>query len=218
MKLTAPAKKTIELPEYSLPEWATLEYDNGIKSFDPSSLVLHLEKEQETSFVVGSTLRERLSNKDSANFAVLSYLKAHPQLIPSDWKGRFVYGWGTIVRDRDGDLVVPFLCEDDGQVVVGWYWLVVVWYGASPAARFASTSRSKTEYSPMKKTTQGKKVRVKKTVEGFGVFVRAYGGLIGFSTSVEMANKLAKTEYAEVSMSRSESEFKIKPVKITYHH
>lgn len=55
-----------------------------------------------------------------------------------------------------------------------------------------------------------------KKVKGFGVFVQAYGGLIGFSTTEEMATKLAKTEYANVSISRSENEFKVLPCTITY--
>lgn len=58
--------------------------------------------------------------------------------------------------------------------------------------------------------------RKTKQVSGYGVFVRAYGGLIGFSKEWYMAEKLAKTEYSEVSMSRSEDEFKVKPVTIRY--
>lgn len=60
------------------------------------------------------------------------------------------------------------------------------------------------------KDTKGKRV------EGYGVFCEAYGGLIGFSNSMEMAEKLAKTEYAACSMSRSEDEFKVRYCTITY--
>lgn len=56
----------------------------------------------------------------------------------------------------------------------------------------------------------------KKTIKGFGVFVKDYGGLIGFSTTEEMAVKIAKTEFSEVSISRSWDDFKVKPCTITY--
>lgn len=60
-----------------------------------------------------------------------------------------------------------------------------------------------------------KKPKIKR-VKGYGVFCKAYGGLIGFSTTLYMAEKLAKTEYSEVSMSRSEDEFKVRYCIITY--
>lgn len=60
-----------------------------------------------------------------------------------------------------------------------------------------------------------KPTKIKK-VKGYGVFVKAYGGLIGFSTGLEMAEKLAKTEFAEVSMSRSLDDFKVRFCTITY--
>ncbi len=57
--------------------------------------------------------------------------------------------------------------------------------------------------------------RIKK-IKGFGVFVRAYGGLIAFSRDFETAVKYSRHEYAQVSMSRSEDEFKVKEVTIRY--
>ncbi len=60
------------------------------------------------------------------------------------------------------------------------------------------------------------KKKKKKKVDGYGVFVKAYGGLIGFSRDWEMANKLARTEAGEVSMSRSSDDFKVRACTITY--
>ena len=57
---------------------------------------------------------------------------------------------------------------------------------------------------------------MKKKIKGFGIFVKAYGGLIGFSTDIGIAQKIKMTEFNEVSMSRSKDEFKIRPVTITY--
>lgn len=53
-------------------------------------------------------------------------------------------------------------------------------------------------------------------VSGYGVFCKAYGGLIAFSTDMETAEKYRKHEYAQVSFARSEDEFKVRHVTITY--
>lgn len=52
--------------------------------------------------------------------------------------GKAVFLWKSVVRDRGGDLHVPFLLGHGGGVVVDWNWLGVDWSGFSPAARFAS--------------------------------------------------------------------------------
>jgi len=49
-----------------------------------------------------------------------------------------VFGWKSVVQDRDGNLLVPCLIERSGGVVVHWSWLVSDWSGHNPAARFAS--------------------------------------------------------------------------------
>lgn len=129
----------IKLKKPILPDWATLEYDNGITSFDPEKLVLHLEPEQKGGFVSGNVLQERLSNEGSINLAVLQYLVKNPKLIPNEWKGKWVYGWGTIVRYRDGRLGVPGVYDGGDWVVLGWDWLDDGWDSDRPAARFASS-------------------------------------------------------------------------------
>lgn len=63
---------------------------------------------------------------------------------------------------------------------------------------------------------QTKVKRVTKRIKGYGVFVRAYGGLIAFSNNENTARKIKITEFSQVSMSRSEDEFKIKPIEIRY--
>ena len=44
----------------------------------------------------------------------------------------------TIVQNRDGNLNVPYLIENDGEVVVNWNWLDNDWNDNNPAARFAT--------------------------------------------------------------------------------
>ena len=52
--------------------------------------------------------------------------------------GKAVFGWKSVVRDRDGGLLGPCLVERDGEVVLGWFWLGGGWGSGAPALRFAS--------------------------------------------------------------------------------
>ena len=44
----------------------------------------------------------------------------------------------TLVQNRNGNLNVPYLIENDGRVVVNWNWLDNNWNGNNPALRFAT--------------------------------------------------------------------------------
>ena len=54
------------------------------------------------------------------------------------FRGKAVFGWKSVVRNRIGNLRVPYLTEGDGEVVLGWHWLGRGWYDCNPALRFAS--------------------------------------------------------------------------------
>mgnify|MGYP001591697062 FL=1 len=54
------------------------------------------------------------------------------------FQGKSVFAWKSVVRSRDGYLVVPFLYEYGGKVVLVWYWLGDIWRDDYPALRFAS--------------------------------------------------------------------------------
>lgn len=51
--------------------------------------------------------------------------------------GKGIFLWGSVVRNRIGNLDVPFLCEDGDGVVVDWHWLANVWDSNNPALRFS---------------------------------------------------------------------------------
>ncbi len=53
-------------------------------------------------------------------------------------KGKVPFGWASVVQSRGGDLSVPFLDEDGGEVVLDWGWLDRDWDGFYPALRHAS--------------------------------------------------------------------------------
>ena len=55
-----------------------------------------------------------------------------------------------------------------------------------------------------------------KTVKRWGVYIKAYGGIIEIARTKREATKLLYEAYGEVSMLRSISEFSVIPITITY--
>jgi hypothetical protein len=78
------------------------------------------------------------------NANVLDFLLANPDLIPEEWKKdehgntRYIFFWGTVYRDRGGDLYVRYLCWGGDRWGWGSRWLGSGWDGDSPAAVLAS--------------------------------------------------------------------------------
>lgn len=58
------------------------------------------------------------------------------------FKGKAVFGWKSIVRDRSGRLRVPCLCGDGGGVILAWGWPGHDWDDDSPALRLASITKA----------------------------------------------------------------------------
>jgi hypothetical protein len=48
-----------------------------------------------------------------------------------------VFLWGSVAQNRDGLLLVPYLCDGGGKVGLVWYWLDSGWNSVSPALRFS---------------------------------------------------------------------------------
>lgn len=87
---------------------------------------------------VGHKLREELKSQPVLNACVLDYLLANPTQIPDEWKGRYIFFWGTISRDSEGFLYVRYLYWDGDQWDWGDYWLNSDWNDDGPAAVSAS--------------------------------------------------------------------------------
>lgn len=126
-------------------DWKVEKHEKHGK-IDLSKLELHLEPEQKKGYIKGEVLAERMKGK-GLNANVLDFLLENLELIPESWKGKYVYFWGTIYRDPDGDLCVRCLDWRGG----GWYWgsdwLVGDWDSRGPAAVLASTLPSETSSS-----------------------------------------------------------------------
>ena len=51
--------------------------------------------------------------------------------------GKAVFLWGSVVRNRGGNLLVPYLYDIGGKVGLYWNWLDYNWYSDNPALRFS---------------------------------------------------------------------------------
>ena len=121
-------------------EWKVEKHCNGGQlEWDVSKIQLCLsEKQKDGGWVGGNKLREWLEGKAVLNANVLDYLLRNTQLIPEEWKNKYVFFWGTIYRDPGGVLVVRCLAWLGG----GWDW-ASSWLGSGfrdshPAVLLAS--------------------------------------------------------------------------------
>jgi hypothetical protein len=107
--------------------------------FDTASVKLHLDTGQQNgSLIKGNELRKKLTNMPVMNANMLDWYLAHPECIPEEWKGKYVFFWGTIYRNRNGLLCVRYLCWHGGRWNWGCGWLEDDWDADYPAAVRAS--------------------------------------------------------------------------------
>lgn len=89
---------------------AKLERKGDDLYLDGKKIEFWLSREQKHGVITGTTLRAKLKDKPVLNANVLDYLLKNPHLIPNSWQGKWVFFWGTIYCDSDGDLCVRCLC------------------------------------------------------------------------------------------------------------
>lgn len=124
-----------------VPDGSTVEehVKGGQFEWDPVKVIPYPSPDQEAGRVIrGDKLREHLKAKTVLNADLLDYLLKNPTLIPEDWKGKFVFFWGTIYRDPDGRLYVRYLRWGGGQWRWVYRWLGGGWDSDDPAAVRAS--------------------------------------------------------------------------------
>ena len=120
--------------------WKVEEHQKGgAFKWNTSQVSLFLSEPQKRGrSIEGNKLRNTLKSEPVLNANVLDYLLAHPDLIPEDWKGKYVFFWGTIYRSSGGGLFVRCLFWGGGRW--GWNcdWLDRGFGGDDPAALRAS--------------------------------------------------------------------------------
>lgn len=95
----------------------------GIIEYNFSSLPLYVSEKQKNGYISGNNLRIELADKPVLNANVLDYLLANPEFIPEEWKGEFVFFWGTIYQNSDGSLCVRYLKWNGRRWDSGYFWL-----------------------------------------------------------------------------------------------
>jgi len=120
--------------------WKVEEHQKGGQfKFDASLVQLFLaEGQQNGNALEGIKLHKELAGKPVLNANVFDYLLAHKELIPKDWKDKYVFFWGTIYRDSGGCLYVRYLYWNSEWRV--WFddWLDCNWNVSGPAVLRAS--------------------------------------------------------------------------------
>lgn len=115
--------------------WAVEEHKKGgMFKFNPEKISLYLSKKQKKGSISGHDLRKELADKPVMNAKVLDYLLDHPELIPEEWKGKYIFFWGTIYRRSDGRLGVRYLYWDGSKCYWDFIWLVHDFNSVNPAA------------------------------------------------------------------------------------
>ena len=117
--------------------WQGVEEHRGMGQFtwDSTKVSLYLSpRQQGGQVIIGHDLRQELVGKPVLNANVLDYLLAHPELIPEEWKGKYIYFWGTIYRYSGVNLCVRYLYWLDGRWDWDVDWLFHDWGGGRPAA------------------------------------------------------------------------------------
>jgi hypothetical protein len=125
-----------------VPKGCTVEehQKGGQFKWDATKMTLYLSKEQQDGkWIKGNKLREELRAHNPCNYSafnanLLDYLLKHQHLIPEDWKGKYVFFWGTVYRRPDGTPCVR--CLYCGGRVWLWDvdWLGGGWSDSGPAA------------------------------------------------------------------------------------
>lgn len=116
--------------------WKVEEHTPGGQfEWDIEAISLYLSDEQQPcgKRKGGDELRKELAGKPVLNANVLDYLLAHTNLIPEEWKDKYLFFWGTIYLDSDGDRCVRYL-HWRGSGPWGRGWLINSWDANDPAA------------------------------------------------------------------------------------
>lgn len=126
--------KEVKYPELEL---------TGPADFDVTKLERYLHPKQVNGYAVGNEIHEELIVKKMLEGCLgLTDLKAIQArgigFFRKHFAGKAVFGWKSVVLYSNGNLYVPYLCENDDSVELHWDWLDNNFYSYCPALRHAS--------------------------------------------------------------------------------
>ncbi|MGH7249378.1 MAG: hypothetical protein ACREGC_00205 [Minisyncoccia bacterium] len=101
-----------------------------------------LHNDQKHGSVVGNTIYKHLQKGDNLATCLnlqdgLAIQAKGIAVFRKLFAGKAVFLWGSVVQNRDGLLLVPYLYENGDKVVVFWNWLNGDWDSNRPALRFS---------------------------------------------------------------------------------
>ena len=124
-----------------IPEgWEIEEHIKGGQfEWNPVRVARYLSEQQQGGKAIqGHKLREELKGKPVYNVNLLDWYLKNSQFIPAEWKGKWVFFWGTIYRASDDGLCVRCLGWDGSWWRWSYRWLDRGFRGSGPAAVPAS--------------------------------------------------------------------------------
>lgn len=115
----------------------------GPAEYDINNVEQWLHPNQERGAVKGDVIYENIQKtdtlKDHLGLAdLLAIQEKGIAFFQKHFNRKAVFGWKSVVRHHNGDLRVPYLFEDRGEVVVFWQWFGSLWSSRGPGLRFAS--------------------------------------------------------------------------------
>ncbi len=119
--------------------WSVQEHRKGGQfEFDPNKIKFWLSESQKKGSHRGYDIREELKNQPVLNANLLDFLlkPENQYLIPEEWKGKYIFFWGTIYRNAVGILYVRYLYWAGYRWHWSYDWLGGDWRAYSPAAVF----------------------------------------------------------------------------------
>lgn len=113
----------------------------GPSDFNIAELESHLHPKQVEGYATGNEIHEELIAKKMIESCLglpelLNIQKRGIRFFRKHYSGKAVFGWRSVVQDRDGDLLVPSLVVLEGKVILLWRWLAYNFNSDRPALRF----------------------------------------------------------------------------------
>ncbi|OGI27472.1 MAG: hypothetical protein A2359_05050 [Candidatus Moranbacteria bacterium RIFOXYB1_FULL_43_19] len=130
------------------PDWVQMVMhpeleDTGPAEFDLAEVEQWLHNKQKRGVVEGNVIYQFLKDNDMLKTCLglrdgEEIQKKGIDLFRRFFKGKAVYLWKSVVRDRDGFLGIPYLGGGGSGVIVSRSWLDRDWYSSESALRFAN--------------------------------------------------------------------------------
>lgn len=120
---------------------------NIIQKIEQGEFELYLHDKQKDDCITGEELYKHLQDNNLLDGCAteddLKEIQAQGIVFFKKYfDGKYIYAWKNLVRNRSGNLSVPFLYEDGGLVVLLWHWAGNIWSSGNPALRHASTMKN----------------------------------------------------------------------------